>query len=103
MKSLALSVAMCAVTACGGVRASSPIATADAPYDLLITNGRVIDGTGAAWFLGDVAVRGDRIVRVVPAGVLRGARSARTIDATGLAVTPGFIDIQGQSYDNFLT
>jgi len=103
MKTLALSVAICAAAACGGVRASAPIATADAPYDLLITNGRVIDGTGAAWFLGDVAVRGDRIVRVVPAGVLRGARSARTIDATGLAVTPGFIDIQGQSYDNFLT
>jgi N-acyl-D-amino-acid deacylase len=103
MKTLALSVAICATAACGGVRASSSIATADAPYDLLITNGRVIDGTGAAWFLGDVAVRGDRIVRVVPAGVLRGAKAARVIDATGLAVTPGFIDIQGQSYDNFLT
>ena len=103
MKSLALSVSFLAVTACGGVRPPASIATADAPYDLLITNGRVIDGTGAAWFVGDVAVRGDRIVRVVPAGLLRGAKTTRTIDATGLAVTPGFIDIQGQSYDNFLT
>ena len=103
MKSLALSAFLCAATACGGMRAGPSIATADAPYDLLITNGRVVDGTGAAWFLGDVAVRGDRIVRVVPAGLLRGAKATRTIDATGLAVTPGFIDIQGQSYDNFLT
>ena len=102
MKSLTFSVSLIAVAACGGVHAGPPIAAADAPYDLLITNGRVVDGTGAAWFLGDVAVRGDRIVRVVPAGVLRGAKSARTIDATGLVVAPGFIDIQGQSYDNFL-
>jgi N-acyl-D-amino-acid deacylase len=102
IKRLGFGVALCIASACGGVRTSSSIGTADAPYDLLITNGRVIDGTGAAWFLGDVAVRGDRIVRVTPAGVLRGARAARAIDATGLAVAPGFIDIQGQSGDNFL-
>ena len=102
MKSLVLIAASLATIACGGTRHGAPLATADAPYDLLITNGHVIDGTGAAWFLGDVAVHGDRIVRVVPAGVLRGAKATRTIDATGLAVTPGFIDIQGQSGDNFL-
>ena len=102
MKLLCAGLALGILAACGGVRTHSPVATADAPYDLLITNGRVIDGTGAAWFLGDVAVRGDRIVRVTPVGVLRGARATHTIDATGLVVSPGFIDIQGQSGDNFL-
>ena len=66
-------------------------------YDLVIENGRIVDGTGAAWFLGDVAVRGDRIVRVAPRGVLRGAPARTRLDAAGMVVAPGFIDIQGQS------
>jgi dihydroorotase/N-acyl-D-amino-acid deacylase len=64
-------------------------------YDLIIRNGRVVDGTGRRAFKADVAVRGDRVVRVgsVPAG----AKAARTIDAAGLIVAPGFIDMLGQS------
>ena len=58
-------------------------------YDVIIRNGRVIDGTGNPWFLADVALDGDRIAAV---GDLRAARAERDIDATGLYVTPGFID-----------
>ncbi|MFC4670455.1 amidohydrolase family protein [Seohaeicola nanhaiensis] len=58
-------------------------------FDLLILNGTVIDGTGAARFAGDIGIRGDRIVRL---GALADCTAERTIDATGLAVAPGFID-----------
>jgi N-acyl-D-amino-acid deacylase len=63
-------------------------------YDLLIRNGRIIDGTGSLWFLGDVAVRGDRIAAV---GRLTGVQASDTLDASGLAVAPGFIDMLGHS------
>src|SRR5581483_8820232 len=77
-------------------------ATADASYDVVIGGGHVVDGTGNPWFAGDVAIRGDRIVRVAPSGALANASAKRRIDATGLVVAPGFIDIQGQSDSAFL-
>jgi dihydroorotase/N-acyl-D-amino-acid deacylase len=67
------------------------------PYDLVIAHGRVIDGTGNAWFYGDIGIRGDRIARIAPAGLLRNAAAKERIDASGLVVAPGFIDIQAQS------
>lgn len=94
-----LSVA--ALGACASAPRSAP--TSDAEYDLVIENGRVVDGTGSAWFHGDVAIRGDRIARVAPAGVLRGARARARRDARGMVVAPGFIDIQGQSTGAFLS
>jgi len=63
-------------------------------FDTLILNGRVMDGTGGAWFLGDVAISGDRIAAIKPAGMLRSATAKRRIDATGHVIAPGFIDIQ---------
>jgi N-acyl-D-amino-acid deacylase len=68
---------------------------ADHPsYDLVIRNGRIVDGTGNPWYYGDVAIRGERIVTIgkVPAG-----RAKREIDARGLVVSPGFIDIHSHS------
>ena len=62
--------------------------------DLLIAGGRVVDGTGAPWFAADVCVYGDRIAAIRPG---ESARSTRRIDAAGLIVAPGFIDMLGQS------
>jgi dihydroorotase/N-acyl-D-amino-acid deacylase len=75
----------------------------DPSYDLIIRNGRVADGTGSAWFYGDLAIRGDRIVRLVSAGALGDAEASDTVDARGMVVAPGFIDIQGHSRESFLT
>ncbi len=75
------------------------LAPADPPFDLLVSGGRVVDGTGAPWFAADVGVRDGRIAAV---GVLAGHPAARTIDARGLVVAPGFIDLLGQSEYNVL-
>ncbi len=63
-------------------------------YDVVISGGRIVDGTGAPWFAGDVAIAGDRIGAI---GRLNEAKAARRIDARGLVVAPGFIDMLGQS------
>jgi N-acyl-D-amino-acid deacylase len=63
-------------------------------YDLIIQNGRVVDGSGRPAFNGDLAIKGDRIARI---GNLRGAHAKRVIDARGQIVAPGFIDMLGQS------
>ncbi|HEX8458529.1 MAG TPA: D-aminoacylase [Pyrinomonadaceae bacterium] len=69
-------------------------------YDLVITNGLIVDGTGRPAYKGDVVVRGDRIELV---GKSRpGAHANRRIDATGLVIAPGFIDMLGQSETNLL-
>jgi len=64
------------------------------PYDLIIRNGHIIDGTGSPWYSGDIAVEGGRISAI---GQLADAPADRVIDAKGLVVTPGFIDMLGQS------
>src|SRR3954471_15144013 len=69
---------------------SVPGAQAPAGYDVLIRNGRIIDGTGSPWYRGDLAVRGDAIARIAPRIE---APAARVIDATGKVVAPGFIDL----------
>jgi dihydroorotase/N-acyl-D-amino-acid deacylase len=63
-------------------------------YDLIIRNGRIIDGTGSPWYRGDVAIRGDRIAAI---GRLANVTARKTIDAKGEIVAPGFIDMLGQS------
>jgi N-acyl-D-amino-acid deacylase len=81
---------------------AAPRQPAPARYDVVITGGRVVDGTGNPWFYGDVAVRGDRIVRIAPGGMLRDAPAAERVDARGKVVSPGFIDIISHSRDALL-
>ncbi|MGE3821215.1 MAG: amidohydrolase family protein, partial [Isosphaeraceae bacterium] len=71
----------------------------DEPLDLVISGGKVVDGTGAPWFLGDVGIQGDRIAAV---GRLGGWPARRTLKADGLHVAPGFIDMMGQTGAPFL-
>lgn len=64
------------------------------PLDLKIINGRILDGTGAPWFRGDIGVRGDTIVAI---GDLSATSAGTTLDAREKIVSPGFIDLLGQS------
>ncbi|HEY2920625.1 MAG TPA: D-aminoacylase [Candidatus Binatia bacterium] len=59
-------------------------------YDVVIANGRVIDGTGNPWFYGDLAIKGGKIVKI---GKIDSKSGKRVIDAKGMAVSPGFIDL----------
>lgn len=65
--------------------------------DVIIRNGKIIDGTGNSWFYGDVAVKDGKISAI---GKLSNWRSAKTIDATGLIVAPGFIDVHTHIEDD---
>ena len=66
----------------------------EVPFDVLISGARVIDGTGNPWFRADVGIRGDLIAEV---GSLGGRDAVRTIEARDRIVSPGFIDMMGQS------
>jgi dihydroorotase/N-acyl-D-amino-acid deacylase len=107
LRTLTLAAAATALTlACSTAASSagngSPSPAGDTTYDVIIVNGRVVDGSGNAWFYGDIALEGDRIVRIVRRGQLGSAHALKRIDAAGMVVAPGFIDIQGQSGDLFL-
>ena len=66
------------------------LVNAQQPYDILIRNGKIIDGTGNSWYYGDVAVKDGKIIAI---GKLPNAIANKTIDAKGLIVAPGFIDV----------
>jgi len=107
MRYLAIPVAL-AVSACSTSPPVEPIApAATAPvgpgaYDVIIEGGRIVDGTGNAWYPGDLAIRADRIAAVTRPGVLADQPARRRIDARGKVVAPGFIDIQSHSRSSFL-
>jgi dihydroorotase/N-acyl-D-amino-acid deacylase len=72
----------------------SPLPAQSSSFDLVIRNGRIIDGTGSPWYSSDVGIRDGRIAAI---GRLEGAKAKRTVDAGGRVVAPGFIDMLGQS------
>jgi dihydroorotase/N-acyl-D-amino-acid deacylase len=85
----------------GGFPMNSVLAaqSGEAEFDVLIRNGRILDGSGNPWFAGDIAIQGNHIAAI---GRLPGARARRVIDATGMIVAPGFIDMLGQSEASLL-
>jgi dihydroorotase/N-acyl-D-amino-acid deacylase len=72
------------------------------PYDVVITNAKIVDGTGNPWYYGDVGVRGDKIATIAPRNALANEPANERIDANGLALSPGFIDIQAHSWSALL-
>src|ERR1022692_4776868 len=75
------------------------LAQTPSAFDLVITNGHIIDGTGSPWYSGDLGIRDGRIAAI---GNLSGAARMRTVDAQGKVVAPGFIDMLGQSETTIL-
>src|SRR5690242_15882692 len=65
--------------------------------DILITSGRIVDGTGNPWRYGDIAIEGDRIAAITPPGQIPPEQARERVDARGMVVCPGFIDIQSHS------
>jgi N-acyl-D-amino-acid deacylase len=78
-----------AAAACSSARPS-----AAPPFDLVIENGHIIDGTGSPWYAGDLGIRGEKIAAI---GHLAHAAATRRVDAHGMVIAPGFIDMLGQS------
>jgi dihydroorotase/N-acyl-D-amino-acid deacylase len=76
-----------------------PLALSAQSYDVVIRNGHIVDGTGSPWYGADVAIRDGRIAAI---GHLEGAAAKKTIDAGGMVVAPGFIDMLGQSETSIL-
>src|SRR6266550_3089420 len=82
--------------ACGALLCSAQTSSS---FDLVITNGHIIDGTGSPWYSGDLGMRDGKIAAI---GNLAQAGRKRTIDAKGMVVAPGFIDMLGQSEETIL-
>jgi len=85
---------LCAVAITVPLIGRSPAAQTREAFDLVITNGHIIDGTGSPWYAADLAIRNGRIAAI---GRLHNAPRRHTIEAAGRIVAPGFIDMLGQS------
>jgi N-acyl-D-amino-acid deacylase len=78
----------------GGAACTRSASADSAPFDIVIANGHIIDGTGSPWYAADVGLRGGKIAAI---GNLSGAAATKRVDAHGMVVAPGFIDMLGQS------
>jgi dihydroorotase/N-acyl-D-amino-acid deacylase len=89
-------IMLCACVGLVHGQASKPAAPASepVPFDIVVKNGKIIDGSGNPWYAADIGIRGDRIAAI---GRLPTVKAKRVIDASGLVVAPGFIDTLGQS------
>ena len=90
----ATSVAVVALFGCAPSEGGTSGSDREVPFDVLISGARVIDGTGNPWFRADVGIRGDVIAEI---GLLSNRDATRTIEARDRIVSPGFIDMMGQS------
>src|SRR6185295_10930489 len=88
---LSASIAVAACQPAG--KPADPAKSGGRSYDIVISGGKIIDGTGNSWFYGDIAIDGDRIARITPPGLLAKTEAKQRLDATGKIVAPGFIDI----------
>ena len=94
MRVAALALVSVVAVACRPSTAPSPMTG----FDIVISGGRIVDGTGNGWYYGDVGIRGDRIVTIAPSGALASAQSREHVRLSrAMVVSPGFIDIQGHS------
>ena len=96
---VALLAAACASPRAQHTTAAAAPATATNDFDLILRNGTVYDGSGGAPITADVGIRGDRIAAV---GDLHAARASQTIDAAGLAVSPGFVNMLSWATDSLI-
>ncbi|HEV2643133.1 MAG TPA: D-aminoacylase [Candidatus Elarobacter sp.] len=92
MRKIVSHLALLTTVACTTAAHTAPT---PARYSVVLTHARIVDGTGNPWYYGDIAIAGDRIVAIEPH--LRTDDAARVIDATGMVVAPGFIDMLGHS------
>ena len=94
MRVAALALVSITAVACRPATSPSPMTG----FDVVISGGRIVDGTGNAWYYGDLGIRGDRIVTIAPSGALASAQAREHIRLSReMVVSPGFIDIQGHS------
>src|SRR5687768_16089254 len=94
MRVAALALVSVVAVACRPSTSPSPMTG----FDVVISGGRIVDGTGNAWYYGDVGIRGDRVVTIAPSGALASAQSSEHVRLSrDMVVSPGFIDIQGHS------